>query len=97
MTGFASLKEQWHWAGLALLAALIATAAFIAPDKISHIELEREAGVAAARLKAQFMKEPDALIDALAGPALTPQFAAILDKSGYGHRVRRDQRADWQH
>jgi diguanylate cyclase (GGDEF)-like protein len=89
MTGFASLKEQWHWAGLALLAALIATAAFIAPDKISHIELEREAGVAAARLKAQFMKEPDALIDALAGPALTPQFAAILDKSGYGHRVLR--------
>ena len=89
MTGFASLKKQWHWAGLALLSALIATAAFVAPDRISHIELEREASVAATRLKAQILKEPDTLFGVLEGPALTPQFAALLDKSGYGHRVLR--------
>ena len=81
--------KQWHWAGLALLSALIAAIAFVAPDKISHIELEREASVAATRLTAQILKEPDALLDALSGPALTPQFAALLDKSGYGHRVLR--------
>jgi diguanylate cyclase (GGDEF)-like protein len=89
MTGFASLKNQWHWAGLPLLSALIAAAAFVVPDRISHIELEREASVAATRLKAQILKEPDALLDALSGPALTPQFAALFDKSGYGHRVLR--------
>ncbi len=89
MTGFASLKNQWHWAGLSLLSALIAAAAFVVPDRISHIELEREASVAATRLKAQILKEPDALLEALSGPALTPQFAALFDKSGYGHRVLR--------
>ena len=72
MTGFASLKKQWHWAGLALLSALIATAAFVAPDRNSHIELEREASVAATRLKAQILKEPDTLLGVLEGPALTP-------------------------
>ena len=62
MTGFASLKNQWHWAGLSLFSALIAAAAFVVPDRISHIELEREASVAATRLKAQILKEPDALL-----------------------------------
>ncbi len=89
MTALKVLKRQWHWLGLVLLAALISTAAFVAPDRISHIELEREAQVAATRLKAQILREPDALLDALSGPALTPQFAALLDKSGYGHRVLR--------
>ena len=89
MTALASLKKQWHWAGLALLATLIAGAALFVPGRISQIELEREALVAATRLKAQVMKEPDALIDALSGPALTPQFAALLAKSEYGHRVLR--------
>jgi hypothetical protein len=89
MTALEAVKKQWHWAGLALLSALIAAGAFVAPDRISEIELEREARLAATRLQAQVLKEPDVLIDALSGPALTPQFAALLDKSGYGHRVLR--------
>jgi hypothetical protein len=45
---------------LVVLSALVVAAAFIAPGKISQIELKREALIAADRLKAQMMKEPDA-------------------------------------
>jgi hypothetical protein len=72
-----------------VLSALIATAAFLAPSKISQFELEREALVAATRIKAQMLKEPDALFYALTSPSQTPQFADILDESGYGPRVLR--------
>ena len=89
MSAFASLKKNLHWAGLALLAALIAAIAYVAPSQISRLELQREARVAADRLQAQLLKEPDALFHALTHPSLAPQFAAILDKSGYGHRVLR--------
>ncbi len=89
MSALVVLKKYWYWVVLAALSALVATAAFVAPGKISHIELEREALVAANRLKAQMLKEPDALFYALTSPSLTPQFAEILDKSGYGHRVLR--------
>jgi len=89
MSAFTSLKKNLHWAGLVLLAALIAAIAFIAPSRISQLELEREARVAASRLQAQMLKEPDALFDVLTHPSLAPQFAGILDKSGYGHRVLR--------
>ena len=89
MTTLTSLKKYWYWAALVVLSALIASAAFVAPSKISRIELEREALVAANRLKAQMLQEPDALFYSLASPSPTPQFAEILDKSGYGHRVLR--------
>jgi diguanylate cyclase (GGDEF)-like protein len=89
MAALASVKKHSYWVGLAVLSALIAAAAFIAPSKISRIELEHEALVAANRLKAQMLKEPDALFYALTSPSLTPQFGELLDKSGYGPRVLR--------
>ena len=89
MSALASFKKHSHWAALVVLSALIAAAAFVAPNKISQFELEREALVAANRLKAQLLKEPDALFYALTSPSHTPQFADILNKSGYGPRVLR--------
>ena len=89
MSALASQKKYWYWAFLVVLSALVVAAAFIAPGKISQIELKREALIAADRLKAQMMKEPDALFYALATPSATPQFAEILDRWGYGHRVLR--------
>jgi diguanylate cyclase (GGDEF)-like protein len=89
MSALAAIKKHSYWAGLAALSALIATAAFVAPSKISQFELEREALVAATRIKAQMLKEPDALFYALTSPFLTPQFGDILDKSGYGPRLLR--------
>jgi diguanylate cyclase (GGDEF)-like protein len=89
MSALASLKKHWYWVGLAALGALIAAAAIVAPSKISQIELEREALVAANRIKEQMVKEPDALFYALTSPSLTPQFADIIAKSGYAHRVLR--------
>ncbi len=71
------------------LSALIAAAALVAPSWISQIELEREALVAANRLTTQMQKEPDTLFYALTSPSPTPQFADILQKSGYANRVLR--------
>jgi diguanylate cyclase (GGDEF)-like protein len=89
MTGLASLKKHWYWAGLVVLSALIATAALVAPGKISRYELEREAFTAAQRLRVQMLNEPDTLFYALSSPSFTTQFAEILDKWGYSHRVLR--------
>ncbi|MGH6832877.1 MAG: hypothetical protein ACRECM_07645, partial [Methyloceanibacter sp.] len=89
MSNLTSLKKYWYWVALVVLSALIASAAFVAPGKVSQIELEREAFVAANRLKAQMLKEPDTLFYSLASPSLIPQFADILQKSGYAHRVLR--------
>ena len=89
MTGLASLKKHWYWAGLVVLSALIATAALVAPGKISRYELEREAFTAAQRLRVQMLNEPDTLFYALSSPSFTTQFADILDKWGYSHRVLR--------
>jgi diguanylate cyclase (GGDEF)-like protein len=74
---------------LALLCALIAVTAFLAPGKISTLELRREAVTAADRIRAQMLKEPDAVFDALTRPGLAPQLANILDHAGYSHRVLR--------
>jgi diguanylate cyclase (GGDEF)-like protein len=89
MAVFESLKKQWDWTGLALLCALIAVTAFLAPGKISTLELRREAVTAADRIRAQMLKEPDAVFDALTRPGLAPQLANILDHAGYSHRVLR--------
>jgi diguanylate cyclase (GGDEF)-like protein len=89
MAGLASLKKHWYWAGLVVLSALIATAALVAPGKISRYELEREAFTAAQRLRVQMLNEPDTLFYALSSPSFTTQFAEILDKWGYSHRVLR--------
>ena len=89
MSGLASLKKHWYWAGLVVLSALIATAALVAPGKISNYELEREAFTAAQRLRVRMLNEPDTLFYALSSPSFTTQFAEILDKWGYSHRVLR--------
>src|SRR6185437_567971 len=89
MAGLASLKKHWYWAGLVVLSALIAAAALIAPGKISNYELEREAFTAAQRLRLRMLNEPDTLFYALANPSTTTQFADIIDKWGYSHRVLR--------
>ena len=89
MSALASHKKYWYWVVLAALGALIAAAAFVAPGEITQLELKREALTAADRLKAQMLNEPDALFYALASPSATPQFADILNKTGYGHRVLR--------
>ncbi len=89
MSGLVSLKKHWLWAGLVVLSALIAAAALVAPGKISRYELDREAQTAAGRLKVQMLNEPDTLFYALASPSFTTQFADILNKWGYGHRVLR--------
>jgi diguanylate cyclase (GGDEF)-like protein len=89
MASSETLKKQWHWVGLALLCALIAVTAFLALGKISNLELRREAVTAAERIRAQMLKEPDAVFGALMQPGLSPQFANILDHAGYAHRVLR--------
>jgi diguanylate cyclase (GGDEF)-like protein len=89
MSSLASLKKHWYWAGVLALGAAIAAVALAAPGTISRIELEREASLAAARLKTQMVQEPEALSDAIRTPAVTPTFADILDKSGYGDRALR--------
>ena len=40
MSTLTSLKKYWYWVALVVLSALIASAAFVAPSKISRIELE---------------------------------------------------------
>lgn len=84
-----SLRKHWHWAGLVLLCALIVAAAFVAPSKVSLLELEREALIAVDRLRAQMEKEPDTLFNAISRPAMAPHLSELLDNSGYGHRVLR--------
>jgi hypothetical protein len=89
MSGLASLKKHWYWAGLVVLSTLIAAGAFVAPGKISRYELEREAFTAAQRLRVQMLNEPETLFYALSSPSFTTQFTDILDKWGYSHRVLR--------
>jgi diguanylate cyclase (GGDEF)-like protein len=89
MAAFESHKKHWHWTGLALLCALIAVTAFFAPSRVSMLELRREAVTAADRIRAQMLKEPDAVFDALTRPGMAPQLANILDHAGYSHRVLR--------
>jgi diguanylate cyclase (GGDEF)-like protein len=74
---------------LALLCALIAVTAVLAPGKISSLELRREAVMAAERIRAQMLKEPDAVFEALTRPGQAPQLANIFDHAGYAHRVLR--------
>jgi diguanylate cyclase (GGDEF)-like protein len=87
MASLGSLNKYWYWALLLAVGAGVAAAALVAPGKISRLELEREASVAAARLKTKMLQEPDALFHALGRPSSTPQFKDILDRTGYGHRV----------
>lgn len=50
------LHKYWHWLGLTLFAMLIALAALIAPNRISLLELEREAFAAENQICESFSK-----------------------------------------
>ncbi len=89
MTSFGASTGRWYWTGLALLCALIAVAAALAQGKISSLELRREAVTAAERIRAQMLKEPDAVFEALTRSGFAPQLANIFDHAGYAHRVLR--------
>jgi len=89
MTIPALIKKYWLWAGLVLLCAVIAYAAFVAPSRIGQLELEREARLASARISAGLKSEPSTLIDAFRRPALAPQISRIFQDLGYSHRVLR--------
>ena len=83
------LGKHWHWVALALLSALIAASALIAPSQVSLFELEREALVAQDRIRSQLLAEPNIALDALTRPGYAPQLANIFEEAGYGHRVLR--------
>ncbi len=89
MSGLETITKYWHWAGLAALAALIAAMAFVVPDRVSRLELEREALMAEERIQAQLLEEPNIVIDALTRPGFAPQLNQIFQQSGYAHRVLR--------
>lgn len=69
VSALTALKRHGFWVGMLLLMAAICTIAALTPSTISHLELRREAQVAADRLRAQLMKEPGTWIDALEYPA----------------------------
>jgi len=83
------LKKHWHWVGLALLSALIAATALLAPGSVSRLELEREALIAETRLNTALLDEPNVVLDALTRPGLAPQLSDVFEKSGYSHRILR--------
>jgi len=84
-----SLKKHWHWLGLALLSALIAATAFVAPSSVSRLELEREALVAEDRIRLHLLDEPNVVLDALTRPGLAPHLREVFQDSGYDHRILR--------
>jgi len=84
-----SLKKHWHWVGLAFLATLIAVTALIAPSRVSHLELEREAVVAENRIRTQLLDDPQAVLQALTVPGAAPQLSKIFQEAGYGTRILR--------
>ena len=89
MIGLVLLKRKWLWAGVVLLCVPISVAAFVAPSKISEMELKREASAASDRIGAKLRGEPSTLIDAFTRPVLAPHVSRIFDDLGYGHRVLR--------
>ena len=89
MSGKDTLKRYWHWAGLTLLAALVAAMALILPSRVSQFELRREALATEDRIRAQLQEEPDVVIDALTRPGLAPQLSKIFQQSGSARRVLR--------
>jgi diguanylate cyclase (GGDEF)-like protein len=89
MFALGELRRHAYWAGLLLFSALIGTVAFFAPSRVSVMELEREALVAAQRLSAQLMQDPGALFEALNQPGSTTQLSSVFEHSGYGVRVLR--------
>jgi len=91
-----SLQKYWHWLGLALLSALIGVTAFLAPSRVSHLELEREALVAEERIHTRLSEDPQVVLDALTVPGAAPQLSEIFEEAGYATRVLRYELYDAQ-
>ena len=96
MLGWATITRYWYWAALALVSALIAVAALVAPGRISVMELEREALTAATRIRAQALEEPEYLYNAFSKPAHAPRLNELFDRAGYNQRVLRYELYDAQ-
>src|SRR5690606_30975750 len=91
-----SLQKYWHWLGLALLSALIGVTAFLAPSRVSHFELEREALVAEERILTRLFEDPQIVLNALTVPGAAPQLSKIFEDAGYATRVLRYELYDAQ-
>ena len=91
-----SLKRYWHWLGLALLSALIAVTAFLAPSRVSHLELKREAVVAEDRILIRLLEDPQIVLNALTIPGAAPQLSEIFEDAGYATRILRYELYDAQ-
>ena len=62
------LKEYWHWLGLTSFAIAIALAALVAPNRISLLELEREAFSAEDRIREAVLSDPQLVLQAMTVP-----------------------------
>lgn len=83
------LKKYWHWLGLTLFATLIALAALIAPNRISLLELEREAFSAENQIRKKLLDDPQVVMHALTVPGGGTQLADVFEDAGYGRRLLR--------
>jgi hypothetical protein len=83
------LNRYWHWFGLTSLAVAIALAALVAPNRISLLELEREAFTAEDRIRDAIVDDPQIISQALTVPGGAAQLAEVFSEAGYGRRVLR--------
>jgi len=83
------VRKYWHWAALVFLSALVTATAFVAPSRVSHLELEHEALLAETRIHAQVLDNPQILHNALTLPGAAPQLGEIFRASGYASRILR--------
>lgn len=83
------LKKYWHWLGLTSFAAAIALAALVAPNRISLLELEREAFSSEDRIREAILADPQVVMQALTVPGGAAQLSEIFTEAGYGRRILR--------
>ncbi|MEM8643549.1 MAG: bifunctional diguanylate cyclase/phosphodiesterase [Pseudomonadota bacterium] len=88
------LNKYWHWFGFALFAAVIALAALVAPNRISLLELEREAFSAEDRIRDAILSDPQTLMHAWTVPGGAAQLAEVFNEAGYGRRILRYELRD---
>ncbi|MDJ0514485.1 MAG: diguanylate cyclase, partial [Methyloceanibacter sp.] len=83
------LNRYWHWIGFTLFAAAIAITALVAPNRISLLELEREAFSAEDRIREAILADPQILVHALTVPGGAAQLTEVFNEAGYGRRILR--------
>ncbi|MCB1442433.1 MAG: bifunctional diguanylate cyclase/phosphodiesterase [Methyloceanibacter sp.] len=75
--------------GLTLFAMLIALAALIAPNRISLLELEREAFAAENQIREKLLEDPQLVTHALTVPGGATQLTELFNDAGFGQRLLR--------